>query len=216
MNEPIRYMKQQIAEGKHWYIAMLEAIGLWTVPRETYQGRYYPYLIAKEAFDFLLLCERLCKELTGLAPEEEISELLFGNPPVIISAHELKDIIGTEKYTALLNHFYGVKVEQSLQISVIMDIEKENHGTKHSTDLQDEVFQRIYGASEEDLLARFRKERDYPLNEVMTITEHNEFTYWLFKYRFTYCDSARVASDTKKALHLIEELQGTKAIPGCV
>ena len=209
-------MQQQIAEGKHWYMAMLEAIGLWAIPRETYEVRYYPYLIAKEAFDFLLLSERLCKELTGLAPEGEITELLFGNPPVNISAQKMKDIIGTEKYTALLNHFYGVKVEQSLQISVIMDIEKENHGKKHSIYLQDEVFQRIYGATEEDLLNRFRNERDYPLNEIMTITEHNEFTYWLFKYRFTYCDSARVASDTRKALQLIENLQGSKAIPGCI
>ena len=52
-------LKAAIAGGKHWYIALLEAIGLWTTAEETHNGRLYRYLIAGEAFDWLLLAERL-------------------------------------------------------------------------------------------------------------------------------------------------------------
>ncbi|MFC2060490.1 hypothetical protein ACFLTZ_05315, partial [Chloroflexota bacterium] len=53
--EAIRHLVQAISEGKHWYIALLEAIGLWTAAEETHNGRTYHYLIASEAFDWLLL-----------------------------------------------------------------------------------------------------------------------------------------------------------------
>ncbi len=59
--EAIRYLEQAIIGGKHWYIALLEAIGLWTGSEETYNGRHYCYLIDGEAFDWLLLAERLCE-----------------------------------------------------------------------------------------------------------------------------------------------------------
>ncbi|GAI16526.1 unnamed protein product, partial [marine sediment metagenome] len=53
-DEVIRYLEQAIVSGKHWYIALLEAIGLWTTAEETHNGRHYRYLIAGEAFDWLL------------------------------------------------------------------------------------------------------------------------------------------------------------------
>jgi len=210
MTDPIQYMKQSIVEGKHWYISLLEAIGLWTVPKETFNGRYYQYLIAREAFDWLLLAERLCYELNGLAPEEEVTGLLFGKAPIEVPNAQFKELIGRDKHTAFLNYFYGVIVEQTLQLAVEMDIEKERHGKKSKLDLRDEAFERIYGLTEDALLERFRNEKDIAHTETITLTELNEFTYWLFKYRFTYCDNARVASDTKKALQLIEELRKTK------
>ncbi|GAI19828.1 unnamed protein product, partial [marine sediment metagenome] len=56
--EAIRHLEQAITGGKHWYIALLEAIGLWDTAEETHNGRAYGYLIAGEAFDWLLLAER--------------------------------------------------------------------------------------------------------------------------------------------------------------
>ena len=56
----IQRLEQAIIGGKHWYIALLEAIGLWTKAEENHNGRTYRYLIAGEAFDWLLLAERLC------------------------------------------------------------------------------------------------------------------------------------------------------------
>ena len=52
--EAIKHLEQAITSGKHWYIALLEAIGLWKAAEETLNGRTYRYLIAGEAFYWLL------------------------------------------------------------------------------------------------------------------------------------------------------------------
>jgi len=198
--EAIRHLKQSIADGKHWYIALLEAIALWTLSEEMYDGHHYQYLIAGQAFDWLLLAERLCQEIDNLIPEEEKINLFFGKPPIELSPEEFKALIGSEKYQAHLNYFYGIVVEQALHLAVEMDIEKEQHGNIRRRDSQSDVFQRIYGSSESVLLERFRQEKSYPQSNNIKLTELKEFTYWLFKYRVENCDSSRVASDTKKAL----------------
>jgi len=45
----IEHIKQAVANGKHWYIALLEAIKFWKSAEEDYQGRHYRYLIDGEA-----------------------------------------------------------------------------------------------------------------------------------------------------------------------
>jgi len=203
----ISYLKQSIADGKHWYIALLEAIALWTLAEETYAGRHYRYLISGQAFDWLLLAERLSVDIGNLIPEEERIELLFGRPPIELSSDEFKALIGDEKYQAHLNYFYGITVEQTLHLSVEMEIEKEQYGKIPNHRSPGDVFQRIYGSSEPVLLERFRQEMGSPQSDNITISELNEFTYWLFKYRVEKCDSARLASDTRKALRQLEELR---------
>ncbi|MFO8011078.1 MAG: hypothetical protein R6U89_09760 [Dehalococcoidia bacterium] len=202
--EPIEHLKRSISEGKHWYIALLEAIALWTVPVERYNGRLYQYLIKGEAFDWLMLAERLCLEIEGLVPEEERINLMFGKPPLRLSSNRFKAVIGPEKYRAFLNYFYGVVVEQALQFAVEIEIEKEHNGRNSSLDYRDLACQRIYGMKEETLLERFRRELGRPQSESIELSEFIEFTYWLFKYRFENCDSARVASDTRKGLQMID------------
>ena len=61
----IRHFQEGLASGKHWYIALLEAIGLWTDETEQVHGHHYRYLIEGEAFDWLLLAERLCETVNG-------------------------------------------------------------------------------------------------------------------------------------------------------
>ena len=88
--EAIRHMKQAIASGKHWYSALLEAIGLWVSAEETRHGRTYRYLIGGEAFDWLLLAERLCETVDGLLPKVEKDAFLFhGRPPLNLSPGEV-------------------------------------------------------------------------------------------------------------------------------
>ncbi len=69
--EAMRHLEQAIAGGKHWYIALLEAMGLWASAEETHNERSYHYLIDGEAFDWLLLAERLCQAMDGLLPDAE-------------------------------------------------------------------------------------------------------------------------------------------------
>jgi len=202
-NRAISHLKQAIAGGKHWYIALLEAIALWTSAEETYKGRHYRYLIDGEAFDWLLLAERLCREVEDILPEEEKMALLFrGQPPVELSAQKFKKLIGGGKYHQYLNYFYGVTVEEALLQAVQEEIRKEKRisGYTNEQNLSNEAYRRIYGATRAILLKRFRRQKRYPQLKSTSLAELKEFSYWLFKYRLKQCDKARVASDTKKAL----------------
>jgi hypothetical protein len=200
--EAIRHLEQAILNGKHWYIALLEAIRLWTESEETYNGRHYRYLIDGEAFDWLLLAERLCEAVDDLVPEEEKLVLLFqGRPPLRLTKERFKGLIGAAKYRQYLNYFYGVTVEEALALAVEGEVRKEWRASAYNEhNLLNEVYQRIYGATRAALLKRFRREKGYPQLKSISLTELKEFTYWLFKYRLKNCDKARVASDTKKAL----------------
>jgi hypothetical protein len=199
----VRQMKQAIASGEHWYLVLLEAIGKWTIAEEVYHGRRYCYLVAGEAFDWLLLAERLCEAVDGLLPEDEKMALLFyGKSPLQLSVEEFKKLIGNSKYCQYLNYFYGVTVERALVLAVQDEVRKERWalGYTQEGDVYHEVYRRIYGKTNGVLLKNFRKERGYPRLKSINLAELKEFTYWLFKYRLKQCDKARVASDTKKAL----------------
>ncbi|MFH0914061.1 MAG: hypothetical protein V1849_02075 [Chloroflexota bacterium] len=202
-------LEEAIAGGKHWYLALLEAIRAWRQPEEVHQGRSYRYLIVGEAFDWLLLAERLCQAVAGLLPQEEKTALLFySQPPLELSQAEFKEHIGALKYRQHLNYFYGVTVEQSLILAVEDEVRKERRcqGYYRERDETPEVFRRVYGTTRTVLLKHFRKEKGYPQIDSISLSELKEFTYWLFKYRLEHSDKARVASDIKKALRYLEEV----------
>jgi len=201
--EAINYLKQSIASGQHWYLALLGAIGLWTSAEEDYHDRTYRYLIDGEAFDWLLLAERLCETVDGLLPEDEKKALLFdGVPPLELDAGEVRKLIGGRKYAQYLSYFYGVTVEEALLLAVQEEIDKERRvrGFQVQDESADETYQRIYNTTQEDLIRLFRQEKHYLRLKSTTLTELKEFTYWLFKYRLKRCEKAKIASDTKKAL----------------
>ena len=211
--EAISYLKRSVAEGKHWYIAMLETIGMWQKAEEELDGHHYCYLVAGEAFDWLLLAERLCLEMQGFVIEEEkINLLFFATPPLKVPPEQFKNLIGDAKYTAYLNYFYGVAVEESLILVAEDEVRKELSvvGLCAEEEVCREAYTRIYGADMDEMLARFRQEKDYHLEAVTSLPEIKEFTYWLFHYRLKRCDKARVASDTKKALTYLQNQQTAK------
>ena len=214
--QAIRGLKNAIAEGRNWYVALLEAVRLWSSPEEDYGGRHYQYLVDNEAFDWLVLTERLCEELDGLIPENERTNLLFfGIPPIELSKDEFKNLIGASKYQAHLNYFYGILVEKFLILAVTEEIRKKKRvlGLNNDNGVVDEAYQRIYGDTQFALLKQFRKERHYPQLRSISLSELNEFTYWLFKYRIKTRDKSCVASDTKKALTKLHEILDLKARP---
>ena len=201
--QAIEHLKRSVAEGKHWYIALLEAIRMWKSSEEDYKGRHYRYLIAGEAFDWLLLAERLLDELNDAVPEKERIDLLFfDRPPLELTNQEFKELIGPAKYRACLNYLYGVLVEEALLAAVVEEIRKENLalGITRDDDVLDRAFRRIYGENREVLLDMFRKEKHRRKRKSLTLGELKEFTYWLFKYRVKRSERPKVASDTKKAL----------------
>ena len=206
--DAVRYLEQAITIGKHWYIALLEAIGLWTAAEEVHNERHYRYLIDGEAFDWLLLAERLCAAVDDLLPDDEKKDLLFhGVPPLNLTPEEFKKLIGSSKYHQYLNYFYGIIVEEALIQAVQDEVRKERRalGISKEPEPVNEVYRRIYGATKTALLKQFRQDTGRPQPMSISLTELKEFTYWLFKYRLEQCDKARVASDTKKALEQLKQ-----------
>jgi hypothetical protein len=208
----IKQLKEDIAAGKHWYIALLEAIGRWEVADDVVEGQSYKYLIDGEAFDWLLLAERLCQAVNSLLPEDEKIALLFhGKPPLELGAGEFNKLIGGHKYQQQLNYFYGITAEEALLQAVEDEVRKERHalGRNNEQDIADEAFHRIYGTTQQELLNLFRREKGYRRGRSTNLAELKEFTYWLFKYRLRHCEKARIGSDTKKALDWLKRNAGS-------
>src|SRR5687768_8958306 len=71
-------LKRSVAAGEtHWFFALMQAVREWPLAQEHVGEREYHYLIGGEAFDWLLLAERLCDEIEELIPDEERESLLF-------------------------------------------------------------------------------------------------------------------------------------------
>jgi len=222
-SEALDRLDEVVAEGKHWFLALLAAIAAWRSPSETVDGRRYEYLIDGEAFDWLLLAERLSDELEGLIPEAEREDLLFhGRLPVELDEEDFRRHLGVAKFRAHLNFLYGVRVEEALQLAVQEEVHKERLSRIWENGLvDDEVSRRLYGATWGELLQAFRR-RHAPstgsgqalsAGDHLSLAELAEFTYWLFRYRLRYADPARVASDTRKGLAVLSRLQARRVWP---
>ncbi|MBI1886639.1 MAG: hypothetical protein HYS09_10070 [Chloroflexi bacterium] len=212
----ISALRRQVTRGrKHWFVSLLEAIGRWHLPEETVNGRTYRYLIGGEAFDWLLLAERLIQAIDDRVEPGERDSLLFRYRfPTEVTDEEFRRLIGPAKYRAHLNFFYGVLVEEALQLAVEEEVHKERLATRiwENGRVEDETHHRIYGATRDELLASFREQRALPPADQVSLTELREFTYWLFKERLHRCDPARVASDTRKGLARLNQIEAARRL----
>lgn len=215
----------RLRAGQFWFEALLEAIREWSLPRETVGGREFVYLLEGEAFDWLLLAERICNGTPpGLLPEDEVEALLVEEqPPVRLTQEQFAQRLGPAKYWAHLNFLYGVRVERALQLALERVIEKERGSLAFSHqrgDLDSDPFGRIYGAREIELLREYRAEQEAAgLAEGvgerfeavrLEYRESQAFTYWLFRRRLQRQDPARVASDTRRGLQLLSQMEAAK------
>jgi hypothetical protein len=206
-------LRRQIAAGEgHWLLALLSAVRRWPLPSETIGEREYRYLIGGEAFDWLLLAERLLEEVKDLVPAEEADALLFHERlPIELSEAEFQQLMGA-KYKAHLNFVYGVRVESALKVAVAEEVRKEHTGSRiwANGHADDEAFARIYGRPRDELLAEFRAEAGIADPEWLSLAELSEWRYWLFQYRVKNCDPARVASDTRKGLAYLQRVERSR------
>ena len=201
--EVVSQFRLDIERGKHWFDALLDAIGAWGITEENINGVHYKYLYAGEAFDWLALAERLVWACEDLIPSYDRDNLLFdGVLPDDFDREQFKDLLGIDKYRAYLNYYYGIVVEEALHLAVELDLNKRfvSNGHQYSRDFTNDIFKRIYSLGYVDLLTQFREINEKPFTSEMHISELKEFTYWLFKYRIMNSDKARTASDTKKGL----------------
>ena len=213
--EAVLYLQDALRSGTCWYEALLEAMALWTLPEEIYRGRDYRYLVQGEAFDWLVLAERLCTglELVGLGhfiPAVDRERLLFhGQLPPELEPERFREILGGSKYPAYLNFWYGVVVEEALQLAVEEDVRKRHLARCYadSEDLVEEAFTHLYGDTRAALIQEFRARHEIGRNQEYSLSDVKRFTYWLFKRRVDMWDAARVASETRKGIRRLEQLE---------
>ena len=208
--EVVKGLRKDLKGGREWTEALVDAMARWPIPEETFRGRRYNYFIGGEAFDWLLLAERLCQAVDGMVPAEEKGQLLFsGKFPASFDMARFKDMLGVEKCRGYLNFYYGVTVEEALQLAAELEVLKRqrSNGVQYRTDYSEEAFAKVYGAPKNELLAKFREETGSASGRYVSIGDSNEFTYWLFKYRLKASDRARIASDTRKGLDHLNRMR---------
>lgn len=208
--ETILRMRQAVLDGQPWFEALLDAVGRWRIPEESIGNRHYRYLIGGEAFDWLLLAERLLDEMPDLVPPRERDDLLFANRwPEDVDNDEFADRLGAAKHSAHLNYLYGVLVEEALQLVVEEEIHKENRNRVVGQDsrVDETMFERVYSKSKDDLFAQFYEETGHLLGENIAYADWHELVYWLFKLRLRRQDKARIASDTRRGLAQLTRME---------
>jgi hypothetical protein len=209
-DENLLRFRQAVRDGEDWFIALLDAIGRWRVPSEEIGDRVYDYLPGGEAFDWLLLAERIIDEAPDLIPRPSSESLLFeGRWPTEIDDEEFALRIGPVKHSAHLNFLYGVLVEEALQLSVEEEIHKENRNRPWGQDprVDQTMLERVYDKSREELYSQYYTETGIFLREKLSHAQWKAFTYWLFKFRLRRQDKARVASDTRKGLAQLTRME---------
>ena len=208
----IDHLRAALEAGLDWPEPLLQAMSIWTLPEESYRGRVNTYFIAGEAFDWLLLAERLIDAAKKHVPKSEREELLFhGRFPAHFDASQLGGLLGVDKYRGYLNYHYGVTVEEALQLTAELELQKRDvaNGLTDRDDYTENAFRKLYRAPRSELLKEFRRERGAANRRSIGVTESKAFTYWLFKRRLRVSDKPRVASDTRKGLEQLRRMART-------
>ena len=201
-----------------WHLALIETMALWPLASEQVDDRKFVYLLAGEAFDWRALAERILGSPDIPIPEEDREELLLGWAlPAGLKEEEFRRLIGFAKGAGFLNYFYGVTVEQSILLAVEEGVRKRRYARGFAPDDvgSDLAFEVLYGASREELITEFSGETGNRVNRQPRGPERaagnlgniDEFSYWLFQRRFKNADPARIASDTRKGLEMLERMQ---------
>ena len=114
-SESMQYFKNSLYEGKEWVSELIKSMSLWTLEEEIYNGKHNKYLIDGEAFDWLLLARRLLDAIGDLVPTTEKNRLLLSEDiSDLMSQDEFRNLLGPEKYSAYLNYWYGIVVEEAV------------------------------------------------------------------------------------------------------
>jgi len=201
-----------LERGEPWYPALIDIIARWTAATEVVDGRERTYLIGGEAFDWLLLAERLIEAAGDLVPAEEGALLASrGVSPLGEDEETFAGWIGPQKYRGHLNFQYGVVVEELLLLVAEQELQKARpvDGVR-GVPADVAAYELVYGAPLGELLVYYRSETGEGLNDRTNYAELQAFTYWCSKYRVKNGEPERVASDTRKALALLTRMHADR------
>ena len=209
----VEAFRRAVAEGREWYPALLEVIARWVAPEEEVDGVRLHYLIAGEAFDWLLLAQRLLEAAGELVPEAEAEKLVVeGVAPRNETEEEFEAAIGPAKYRAHLNFQYGVVIEELLLLAAEQELNKTGRLSGHGMPPADVLaFERVYGKTFDELKVLYQSEEGVTLGDRVSQTDMRLMLYWLSKFRIRYAEPARIASDTRKAMTVLAGMEGRRA-----
>ena len=203
--DPLRRFDVELEAGSHWYLAALRACGEWRLADEVHQGRRLTYLVADEALDLVLLIDRIASTRRDAVPRAERDELRFhGRPPVYVPGDVFAGAIGEARLNAYLNYFYGVDAEEALVHAVELEAGKAHPLDRAAMD----VYLLVYGKTLDELLAAYRAARGFKDDGRVRWSAWKDFTYWCFRLRLRSQVPARIASDTRKGIALLQRLRG--------
>lgn len=211
--DALAHLLDALESGVDWPTAMLETMAIWRTGTETIGDRRNNYFIGGEAFDWLLMAERLCDAAGDLIPEDERDALLFtGRFPESFDPDRFKELLGVHKHSGYLNYYYGVVVEEALQLAAEREAHKRaaSNGNQYQDDFSEEAFFKIYRRTPAELLQKFCADMGYINEGVISLAQSKEFLYWLFKYRMYISDKAKVASDTRKGIAQLREIANAR------
>lgn len=202
----------------NWRLALIETMSLWSLASEEIDGRKFVYLLAGEAFNWRILAERILSAPDIPVSEEDREEFLLDPAlPAGLKEEEFRRLIGFAKGAGFLNYFYGVTVEQAILLAVEEQVRKRRYAKGFAPDDvgADTAFEILYGATRDDLITEFTGETGTrvsrqargPGRSAGNLGNIDQFTYWLFQRRFKNADPARIASDTRKGLELLERMR---------
>jgi len=120
---------------------------------------------------------------------------------------KLKDLMPSRLYSAHLNYFYGVVVEQAIREIKRKDIEKEKNIISESSFdyIDNEIFNFLYGNTKLNLWREFAlnfrlKSKSYYVPSKIYCNESDNFDYWLSKKRILICTRELNASLLSRSL----------------
>ena len=209
----VEAFRRAVAEGAEWYPTLLEVIARWVAPEEEVDGVRLHYLIAGEAFDWLLLAQRILAASTDLVSPEEAERLVVeGVAPRNETEDEFEAAIGPAKYRAHLNFQYGVVIEELLLLSAEQELNKTGRLAGAGLAPPDVVaYERVYGKTFDELKVFYQAEEGVTLGNRVSQTDMRLMLYWLSKFRIRYAEPARIASDTRKAMTVLAGMEGRRA-----
>ena len=203
--DSLRRFDAELEAGSHWYLAALRACGQWRLADEVHHGRRLTYLVAREALDLVLLIDRIASTRRDAVPRAERDELRFhGRPPIHVSGDTFASVLGEARYTAHLNHFYGIDVEEAVVHAIELEAGKGHPLDRGAVD----VYLLVYGKTLDELLATYRAARRLKDSGGVRWADWKDFTYWCFRLRLRTQVPARIASDTRKGIALLQRLRG--------
>ena len=192
----------RVAADEHdgdWRAALISAVGEHPLTNES------PHLAGGDAFNWKGAAWAIAAA-TCQAPERAAVQqwLKNSNEHGGYSEDEFRSYIGTERFNAHLNFFYGVTIERATILAKFIQLTKFVRSSGlvlQRASLQTRTFIDLYGIGARDLLAAFRLDRGPTASRGLS----NQFVYWLFKHRLAHSEPAKVASDTKLGLELYQQ-----------